>query len=174
MSSISGVSAASYTSTQATVAQRSAASGATQGERPERVGLQQGPEQRLEQALTEAGVDAETTEAIKTELKAAFEEGLSEGGGPPSEELQAEVESIFESYGLEASDFLGRPGGPGAGGPPPGGPPPAAGGESETEETSSENSELLSLIEQLSEEESDPTKLAELIVDAIYGVDETV
>lgn len=127
-------------------------------EQPEQRAAKQ--EQRLGEALIAAGVDKETAEAIKEK-----------------------IDGIFAEYGLEASEFVGRPGAPSQAGPPPGSPPPGgappSSTQSETEDSSSVDSEskeyqtILDLLESLSEEESDPSQLAQLIVDALFGLDES-
>lgn len=175
MSQIGGVSSSVYSTTQQQVIQNASAAEFTQ--RPQGSGVN--PEQHLQQALSEAGIDSETSEAIQEELKALFEESFSSNEGRPDDSLKEKVDSVFENYGLDASEILGQPGagrpsGPPPGGPPPGGPPPSSNDESTTtDESSTDESELLSLIESLAEEESDPKKLAELVVDALYGLDET-
>lgn len=151
-------------------------------EQPEQRAAKQ--EQRLGEALIAAGVDEETAETIKSKLSAAFEEGFTESNGPPDREaIKEKIDGIFAEYGLEASEFVGRPGAPSQAGPPPGSPPPGgappSSTQSETEDSSSVDSEseeyqtILDLLESLSEEESDPSQLAQLIVDALFGLDES-
>lgn len=143
-------------------------------------------EQQLDEALTAAGVDEETADAIKADLKTAFEESISSSGGQlDPEAIKEQVDGIFAKYGLDASEFLGkqdgigqRPVGPPPGGPPPGSPPPS---DEETDSSSTDSSNtdsnqyqsLLDIIQNLAEQESDPKSLAELVVDALYGLDKT-
>lgn len=143
-------------------------------------------EQRLEESLLAAGVNEETAKAIKSDLKAAFEESFSNNEGPPDHEaIKENIDNVFAEYGLDASQFVGGPGAGGPGGPggpppggrPPGGPPPSgaaskAAGANSVDSESEEYQTILELLESLSEQgEADSSQQAQLIVDALYGID---
>lgn len=61
---------------------------------------------RITNALQQAGIDPETADALKADLKAAFEKFRTSGGNDP-EELKSAINSVFEQYGLNAEDILG-------------------------------------------------------------------
>lgn len=63
-------------------------------------------ESRISNALEEAGLDTDTAEALKDDLKALFEQIRSSGGKEPGD-LKSAIDSIFEKYNLDAEDILG-------------------------------------------------------------------
>lgn len=63
-------------------------------------------ESRISNILQEAGVDTDTAEALKEDLKALFEQIRSSGGKEPGD-LKSAIDSIFEKYDLNAEDILG-------------------------------------------------------------------
>ena len=142
-------------------------------------------ELQLDQGLAEAGVDEETAESLKSDLQTALDSVFSSAEGQPDPEaVRDAVDSVFEEYGLDASEIMGAPptGGPPPGGPPPGGPPPSDSSDSADSTTESsllsstteQDDDLLSFISMLSSEETDSASMAQLMVDAYYGIDETV
>ena len=128
---------------------------------------------RIDQALTAAGVDVETAEALKADLTAAFEESRGSETTPPAREaMKATVDAIFSKYGLNASEILGPPPGRsahGAGGAGiPGDCQPNAG-----EETAEPRQTLLELLNQMSDEGASSEELSQLLIDALNGLDQT-
>ena len=66
-------------------------------------------------SLASAGVDEETAAAIKSDLKAAFEEAFSSSDLQPNpDSIKETVDGVFAKYGLDASSILGEPGEGGA------------------------------------------------------------
>jgi hypothetical protein len=69
------------------------------------------PETRLDQALQAAGIDEETRTALEGDLKAALDELMASGAFPPDPStFKQTVDSVFEKYGLNAEDYMGRVG----------------------------------------------------------------
>lgn len=125
-------------------------------------------DQQLNDTLAAAGVDESTASAIKSELDAVFEASFAEGEGrPDSASIKEAVDGVFEKYGLNASDILRKPNGP-----PPGGRPAPDASNSESAEDD-QYEDLLQIIQDMAENESDPAKLSQLIVDALFGLDKT-
>ena len=125
-------------------------------------------DQHLSDALAAGGVDESTAAAIKTELNAVIEASFTEGEGRPDPaSIKEAVDGVFEKYGLEASEILRKPNGP-----PPGGRPAPGASNSQSAEAD-QYEDLLQMIQDLAENESDPAKLSQLIVDALYGLDKT-
>ena len=139
------------------------------------------PGDRLVSQLAADGIDEETALSIKSEIESLFTEAQANGERGPSDAFKDSVDAIFEKHGLDSDEYLPGPGGRGQGGPGGpgglGGPPPAGGPgrpstESTTEtEASSEEDDLLAIIEKLADTESDPATIASLAVDAFYGFD---
>lgn len=165
----------SYSTSQTVQKRTSQPSSAPPTHGPQRGGS---PGDRLVQELAADGVDEETALAIKNDIENLFTEAQANGAQGPSEAFKESVDAVFAEYGLDTEEYLPAPGGPGGRKGPrgPGGPPPAAKNtESATEtESESEQEDLLSIIEKLAENESDPAKLAALVVDAFYGFDQSV
>lgn len=117
-------------------------------------------EARINNALQEAGIDAETAEALKADLKAAFEEFRSSGGHDPAE-LKSAIDSVFAKYDLNAEDILGtrasQAGFAGAGGV-----------------LSSSATNISSLLETLfSQKEESGALSADNLLDGLIGLDAT-
>jgi len=131
---------------------------------------------RLDEALASAGVDEETAAAIKSDLKAAFEETFSSSDSQPDpESIKEAVDGVFAEYGLDASSILGEPGEGGrvgrGGGPPP--PPPSEGYEDSSDSTSDASKTLLELLQEYDEQNASASDKADLLVDYLFGLDET-
>jgi hypothetical protein len=133
-------------------------------------------EHRIDEALESAGTDEETADAVKSELKAAFEEILSSEESPPDPAVMKEtIDGVFAKFGLDASEILGQPGGPsfnGGGGSPP--PPPANDGYADSASSTSDGTKtLIEFLESLDQQGTSPSDAAAMLVDFLFGLDET-
>ncbi len=125
--------------------------------------------QSIGDVLEAAGVDEETVDAIKSDLRAAFEDVLSSGEFPPDPATMKEtIDGVFAEYGLDASEILGEPGVKGGGGSPP--PPPTDGYESTS--TSDTATSLFELLQSYEQEDASASDMAGLLVDYLFGLDE--
>ncbi|WP_339730075.1 hypothetical protein [uncultured Gimesia sp.] len=115
-------------------------------------------ESRISNILQEAGVDTDTAEALKEDLKALFEKIRSSGGKEP-EDLNSAIDSIFEKYNLDAEDILGARASQ------------AGFGES-GQETSGAASTVSSLLETLFSQQKESGALsADSLLDGLMGLD---
>lgn len=119
-------------------------------------------EAHLDQALSSAGVDDETAAAIKAELQVAFEEIQSSGQFPPDRNtMKKTVDAIFTKYGLDAETIFGRT------------KARLASAEPKLDASNMNAQTLFDLIEALAKELSSPDYLAQLLSDALKGLDES-
>lgn len=136
---------------------------------------------RLEDALTAAGIDQETADSLKADLKAAFEEQFSSESSPPEPgQLKQMTDEIFAEYGLDAEAILGAP--PhGSGGPLGkglfGSPPETAeigGLIGSTEMGTDTMQSVLELLQTIAQQEPDSSVDAQTLIHMLFGVDELV
>ena len=120
-------------------------------------------EDRLDQALSAAGVDDETAEALKADLQEAFDEAKKAGtlGDPVA--MTSTIDSIFAEHGLDAEEVLGSKFGPQA-------LREAVGSAREGEDS---RKTLLDLLNRMAKEGSSSADLSELLLDAVKGFDQT-
>lgn len=138
------------------------------------------------------GLSDEQAASLEADLQEALSGLFESGEGRPDPTTVKEtISSVFEEYGLDAEALAGRlgpgggrppggppPGGPaGAGGPPPGGAPPEAGSSEESSETDEESlltEQLKTLLEELKESDDSEaaTKISELLISGLFGIDE--
>ncbi|BBO34405.1 hypothetical protein [Lacipirellula parvula] len=126
--------------------------------------LRQGAlEDRLDQALSAAGVDEETANALKSDLQEAFDKAKSEGKLSDPESMKSTIDEIFAEHGLDAKEILGGKFGPQtlneAVGPP--------------KEGEDSRKTLLDLLNRMAKEGSSSADLSELLLDAVKGFDQT-
>ncbi|GEM_PF-1430534 len=134
-------------------------------------------EARLAESLSVAGIDAATAEAIKTDLKSVLETSFSAGKRSP-ESVKENVDAVFTKYNLSAEEILGAPTGPQGGQElgRAGGPPPLRQSEpfrSGYHQDAAEYDDLLSLVKTFAEKGTAASDLAQTVLDALYGFDET-
>ena len=127
---------------------------------------------RIDQALEAAGVDEETADAIKSDIKAALKETFSSGDMPPDREaVKDAIDSVFAEYGLDANSILGesaeldRIGG---WSPPPGGSESGLFGRTADDDAMT----LIELLQNYQQQDVSSSDQADLLVDSLFGVDE--
>ncbi|WP_428305555.1 hypothetical protein [Lacipirellula sp.] len=125
--------------------------------------LRQGAlEDRLDQALSAAGVDEKTADALKSDLQEAFDKAKSEGKLSDPESMKSTIDAIFAEHGLDAKEILGGKFGPQA--------LNEAVGPKEGEDS---RKTLLDLLNRMAKEGSSSADLSELLLDAVKGFDQT-
>ncbi|BBO33448.1 hypothetical protein [Lacipirellula parvula] len=127
---------------------------------------QQRVETQLVESLTEAGVSDETIESLKLALRTAIDEERAAGNFPPDPgKMKQTVDALFEKYGLEAGEFLGRTGAkPGSGA--------GLSGKGQSAQAAPDVQEtLLDLLGKQASSGASSEDLAQIYLDALTGLD---